>query len=251
MDYKSESQIKSQIKAHVLRHVDFEGLGNIGQYFKQNNIEYTETQLFNNEPLPKIEGFDLLIIMGGPMGIFDDIDYPFLVEERKFISQVINQGIKVIGVCLGSQFLANSLGGKVFKGPFKEIGWFPVDYTQEFNGWIRANSEYESFEMIKSHIFQWHGDTFSNPKESIPIGFSKPKINQGFIYKNQVLALQFHIEMTKESVGLIVDNGLEEIEDKTVDHTYIQKKKSILEENSYYVDNYKFLVGLFDAFLNL
>lgn len=247
---KLKSLYNKQIKAHVLRHVEFEGLGNIEKYFENNSIDYSETRLFKGDKLPEVEGIDLLVVMGGPMGIYDDEDFPFLAKERKFISNVIEHGIKVLGICLGAQFLSHSLGGEVYCGPYKEIGWFPVEYSQEFYNWLNSHNESIDHKLMSSYVFQWHGDTFTNPIGSISIARSEPGINQGFLYKDQILALQFHVEMTKDTVFSIVTNGRDEIGDLDVNHKYIQNENSIISEESFFIDNYKFLVQLLDSFLS-
>ncbi|MEW8197867.1 MAG: type 1 glutamine amidotransferase, partial [Candidatus Thiodiazotropha endolucinida] len=114
------------MRAHYLQHVPFEDLGSIENWLKRSGYEITRTRLYESEELPGIESVDLLVIMGGPMSVNDDQDFPWLVEEKEFIKKVIESGKPVLGICLGAQLIACSLGAEVFSNSVKEIGWIPI-----------------------------------------------------------------------------------------------------------------------------
>ncbi len=191
------------MKLHYLQHVPFEGLGIIEDWAKAQDTEISVSQLFNNDPLPDLAGFDWLVVMGGPMGIYDYEKYPWLVTEKLFIKNAIDAGKTVIGICLGAQLIADVLGAKVYPGPQKEIGWFPIQ---------RAEG---APEIIPKELtaFHWHGDTFEIPEGAICLASSEAYKNQGFIYNNCVIALQFHLETTYESMKALIENCGSELVD--------------------------------------
>ena len=100
---------------HSLQHVPFEGLGSIEVELLRKGHHLSNTQLYKNEPLPAIDNVDWLIIMGGPMEIYDETEFPWLQQERDFIRQVIKAGKTVLGICLGARLIAAALGAKVYK----------------------------------------------------------------------------------------------------------------------------------------
>jgi GMP synthase-like glutamine amidotransferase len=114
---------------HYIEHVAFEGLGSIEGWVRQENHILTATRPYLNEAFPPMEAIDLLIVLGGPMNIYDENKYPWLGKEKRFLDQAIAKGRSVLGICLGAQLLANVLGAPVFANEHKEIGWFPVQTT--------------------------------------------------------------------------------------------------------------------------
>jgi len=118
---------------HYLQHVSFEGLGTIQSWADRNAHSVSVTRFYENEHLPSPECVDMLVIMGGPMGIYDYTEYPWLHEEKEFIRQAIAAGKPVLGVCLGAQLIADVCGARVFPGKQKEIGWFPLKRSDELH----------------------------------------------------------------------------------------------------------------------
>ena len=112
------------MRAHYLQHVPFEDLGSIEAWLQVTGYEITSTQLYEFGGFPRVEDIDLLVVMGGPMSVNDEQDYPWLAEEKKFIKNTINTGKPTLGICLGAQLIANSMGGEVFPNSIKGIGWF-------------------------------------------------------------------------------------------------------------------------------
>lgn len=113
------------MKIHYLQHVPFELPEHISVWAKEKGHEITGTLLYENYYLPELSEFDLLVILGGPMGVDDEDKHPWLVLEKHFIKEAIQHRKLVIGICLGAQLIAEILGGKVYKNHYKEIGWFP------------------------------------------------------------------------------------------------------------------------------
>jgi GMP synthase (glutamine-hydrolysing) len=189
---------------HWLQHVPFEGLGCIEPWLNENARDISCTRLWAGDGFPDIGKTDGLIVMGGPMGIYDYEEYPWLAEEKAFIRQIINQNKPVLGICLGAQLIADVLGSNVWKNEHKEIGFFPVT----------GNPEHEISNVWKTEtVFHWHGDTFGIPEGAVRLASSEATENQAFVYKDHVLALQFHLETTAESLLALYENAQDEITD--------------------------------------
>jgi len=187
---------------HWLQHVPFEGLGCIEPWLAENGHAVSCTRLWADEKVPNLGNVDGLIIMGGPMGICDDEQHPWLAAEKTFIKQIIDQSKPVLGICLGAQLIADVLGSKVWKNDPKEIGFFPIIGTSENNF---------SKPWKNQMVFHWHGDTFGIPEGAVRLASSEACENQAFVYNDNVLALQFHLETTEESLMALYENGSDEI----------------------------------------
>ena len=109
------------MRFHCLQHVPFESPGNIEVWAKQKEHTFSFTHLYHNKQLPALNDFDVLIIMGGPMSIYDENIYPWLKKEKEFIRAAIRQGKKMHGICLGSQLIADALDTPVYNNREKEI----------------------------------------------------------------------------------------------------------------------------------
>lgn len=225
---------------HYLQHVPFENPGIILSWATENGHKITYTKLYEKETFPNIEDFDWLIVMGGPMNIYEEDRYPWLKDEKAFIKEAIESKKIVLGLCLGAQLIADVIGGRVISNSYKEIGWFPVTLTNE-----AKNLPMFSFLPPNPVVFEWHGDTFVDlPEEAIQIASNEACENQAFVYKNRVFGFQFHMENTWG----IISNLMSFCSDEMVEGTYIQskeeitKKKSFIEENNEWMQ--KFLINL-------
>jgi len=194
-------------KAHWLQHVPFEGLGKIMSYLSHNDVQITSTKLFEGEPLPELDDFDILVVMGGPMSISDEAEYPWLKEEKALVKAAIEAGKKVLGVCLGAQIIAEVLGAKVYKNPLKEIGWFEIRPTDEC-----LETPYKEAFGRPLKAFHWHSDTYDIPEGAVNLCESSATKNQAFLYKDNALGLQFHIEMSTQGIDAILQNCSNEID---------------------------------------
>lgn len=212
-----------KLKIHYFQHVPFEGLGSIEDWAKLNNHSLSSTHLYNNDKMPFISDFDWLIIMGGPMSVHDEEQYPWLIEEKRFIKQAVEAGKTVLGICLGSQLISSALGASVYRNTEKEIGWFNI----QFSAHAQKSSLFSH--MGKSLLtFHWHGETFDLPDNSIHLASSAACKNQGYIYKEKVLALQFHPEPTLQSLAQMIENGKDELREGK----YIQTERRLLLDKS-------------------
>ncbi len=188
-------------RLHYLQHVDAEDLAHIGQWAQDRGFAIAATRLQYGETLPSLDSFDWLVVMGGPMNIYEETEHPWLAAEKSFIRDAIDANKIVIGVCLGAQLIADVLGAKITRNPETEIGWFPVRLTQDAKDLTMFADLPDAF-----IAFHWHGDRMDIPDGAIPILESDACANQGFLFGDRVLAFQCHLEETDESVGHLLDN---------------------------------------------
>ncbi len=226
---------------HFLQHVPFEGLGALENWVNRPGNKVTSTRLYEDTKLPFVELFDLLIILGGPMSVHDEDRYRFLVAEKVLIKRALEKGKKVIGICLGAQLIAEVIGGHVSLNTEQEIGWFPVSLSNEA-------LSHPCFKDVSSTIdaFHWHGEFFSIPENCTPIGKTDACSTQGFIWKNQALALQFHLEITTQGIDGLIRNCSEDLNDGT----FVQDSSQLLRPDLIEKTN-ALLVKIVDRFIAL
>lgn len=209
------------MRIHYLQHVEFEDPAGMLDYFKDRDFVVSSTKLFLNQEFPSPDSFDLLIIMGGPMGVYDEKKFTWLKDEKKFIREAIDSAKPVIGVCLGAQLIAEVLGAEVTKNRFREIGWFPVKKSESLK-----SSAFDSILPDEFEAFHWHGDTFTLPEKAKSIGSTEACANQGFIYNKKILALQFHLETTLQSASALIENCGNELDGSR----YVQSRDEIVSQ---------------------
>jgi len=196
------------MRLHWFQHVPFEELGAIAPWAQARGHAVSVTRLFLDEPLPSIDTFDWLVIMGGPMGVYDGAQFPWLKTETEFIGQAIARGKRVLGICLGAQLIAAALGARVYPNKQKEIGWLPIRLTPE-----GTRSEYFDAAPAPFPVFHWHGDTFDLPARAVRLAESDACANQAFQYGDRVVGLQFHLEVTPEGVERLIGHCGHELVD--------------------------------------
>lgn len=229
-----------QLRIHVFQHVDFEGIGCVQDWINTHGHRLTLTPFYKNSDLPQVTDIDWLIIMGGPMSIHDENQYPWLVTEKQFIKKAIESGKTVVGFCLGAQLIAAVLGAQVFKNTEKEIGWFPIEQVQ--------NTHFLLTDLPKEiNVFHWHGETFDLPKNAVHLFRSEACENQSFVYNTNVLAFQFHIEVTQDGVLKMTENCRQEL----VEGKFIQPLKHILENQQHIQTNNAILLNIFDQLASI
>ena len=175
----------------AVRHVAFEDLGSFAAVLTDcgGEIVYREAAAgFDGvDPLAP----DLMIVLGGPIGAYEEADYPFLVDERALLEQRIASGRPLLGICLGAQLLAKALGARVYPGERKEIGWDGVVLTD-----AGRLSPLAHLANAQTPVLHWHGDTFDLPDGSVRLASTAAYENQAFAVGDAVLGLQFHPEVT-------------------------------------------------------
>ena len=184
----------------IIKNVSVEGPGTIEDHLRAGYIPCTIIDLERGHSLPAIDIYTHLVIMGGPMAVYEMDRTPYLKDEALFIEKAVQARKHVLGVCLGAQMLAHVLGARVFAGGAKEIGWYDVTLTEEgMRDGCMAELAVDSRRIAQ--VFQWHGDTFDLPLGAVRLASSALYPNQAFRYGDHVYALQFHIEVTPGIVG--------------------------------------------------
>jgi GMP synthase-like glutamine amidotransferase len=184
-----------RMRVHWLQHAEHEGLGCIGPWLASRSARVRHTPLHRGELPPAIDEFDWLIVMGGPMNIYEHQAHPWLIAEKKLIRDACVKNKKVLGICLGAQLLADVLGAKVTTNREQEIGWFDVTLTEEGH-----KSPLLSGSPATFPAFHWHGDTFSMPKGHASLIKSDACVNQAFALDTRLVGFQFHLEVREVDV---------------------------------------------------
>lgn len=215
------------MRIHYIQHVPFEGLGYIQTWIAENNHTLTATKVWEKAMFPSMDDFDVLIIMGGPMGVYDDHQYQWLSEEKNFIFSAIKEEKKIIGICLGAQLLACVLGATVYTNKHKEIGWFPIHIESSFREWLGTDVPGEML------VFHWHGDKFDNPYGGLIQASSEACNHQVFTFGDNMIGLQFHLEANNESIQGMLQHGGHEL----TTAPYIQDAATISQHQSFTAPN--------------
>lgn len=227
------------MKIHYLQHAPAEDIGNMRPLLLQHGHTLSATHLYDpSHGLPSVDEFDWLIIMGGAMSIYEEDTYPWLRAEKRLIKQAIQANKIILGICLGSQLVADALGAKIKRNPQLEIGWFEIRHSPEAKQTPLAEIMPTSIEL-----FHWHGDTFEIPDGAIRIAESNACKNQGFIMGNRIVALQFHLEATPSLVNQMLQTGANELVDNS---TYIQSAEKIRANSEGFVKSKTMMASLLD-----
>lgn len=194
------------MKIHYLQHVPFEGLGMIKDWADIRGHILSATKFYEKHTIPNVGDYDALIIMGGSMSVHDESIYEWLADEKKHIRQAIKAAKPILGVCLGAQLIADVLEAKISPAPVKEIGWFPIAWSDGAMGHKIISGLNPAM-----NVFHWHGEQFAIPDGAIHLASSKACANQAFFYRDKVLGLQFHLEMNEAAIDKIIANCGDEI----------------------------------------
>lgn len=182
-----------------------------------------------------LHALDLLVILGGPMSVYQEEEYKWLSAEKEFVKQAIEMKKKVLGVCLGAQMIAEVLGASVMPNREKEIGWHRLYRNGEHHPWLTHIPE----QFIS---FSWHGDTFTLPEGARPLIYSAACENQAFAYGEHVMGLQFHLETTPDCIHEMLHNWSHEL----IEVPYIQNESEIRAGLAYSEQSKKLLWGILD-----
>ena len=213
------------MQAHFFQHVPFENLGAIEPWLRASGYSISQTAFFQPSfSLPSVDTIDLLIVLGGPMSVNDEAQYPWLVREKEFIRQAIAAGKPILSICLGAQLMANALGAKVYPNAVKEIGWFPIMGQQGES----EESKSDLFQFPSSlEVFHWHGETFDLPPGAELIASSEACEHQAFQIGRSAIGLQCHLETTPTAAQALVDNCADEL----IPGPFVQDATIILADN--------------------
>lgn len=201
-----------------IKHINFEGPAIFALWAQQRGHNLEVVPFYETQLLPAPSNYDALVIMGGPMNVYEDKKYQWLAKEKRYIRSAIAADKHVLGICLGAQLIAHALGAKVSAGSHKEIGWFPIRRSEDCPKELRLPDSLQ--------VCHWHGDTFEIPKGAHLLAESDACANQAFVYRSHVLALQCHLEITPQSLALLATSCSDEL----VDGPYIQSMERLKNE---------------------
>ncbi len=227
------------LQIQVFQHVPFEGLGAIEPWALERGHRISYTRFYAGEVPPHPSEFDWLIVMGGPMGVYDEDRFPWLKVEKAALKAVLRAEKPVLGICLGAQLLAEVLGARVFKNAEKEIGWHPIHAVGRVQEFLDSTWPW-SIIPEKMTTFHWHGDTFELPKGAVHLASSAGCMQQAFAMGERVVGLQFHPEATQDRIAVLLDNCRGDI----TPGPFVQTEEQILGQQKYYDDNLIFLKKL-------
>lgn len=226
-------------RLHFLQHVTFERPACIGTWARRHGLVRTATALHEGEPLPAVDAFDWLVVLGGPMGVADTAAHPWLEDERRLIAQALEAGRRVLGICLGAQQLAAVLGARVYRAPVREVGWFPVRETAAC-----AGTPYAGFLGGEAMVMHWHGDTFDLPPSAVHLAASEACAQQAFAC-GRALGLQFHLELDRPAVERLIAACPQDLEPGP----WVQTPAAMLTEQTAFAAAPRLLERLLDRWL--
>lgn len=268
------------MRFHCLQHVVFETPGLIANWIGEQGYSITFTRLFQNDPFPALDEFDALVVMGGPMSVHDEGEFPWLKKEKELIAGALREKKKVLGICLGAQLIAEVTGGRVYPNSQKEIGFWPLHWTDAARTWLSQPSRPDhspappdrapssSFDQDSdlidqdsdspkkewpavTQLFHWHGETFDLPPGSIHLAFTDVCLNQGFLLGEVALGLQFHPELTSAIVReMLVYEGHELAAAGMPALPFVQSEAVILQQLPSLKGNEKLLYPLLQHFFH-
>jgi GMP synthase-like glutamine amidotransferase len=221
-------------KILIIKHVGNEGPGLVRTYFESQGWPLEIVDFSNGDGLPSnLDDIAAVVMLGGPMNVYEEEKYPFLKNEDDFISRLIIEDIPFFGICLGAQLLAKACQGRVLKVNAGEIGWYTVNMTKEG----RQDTLFYGL-PARLTVFQWHEDTFEVPEGGILLVQGKTCRNQAFKVGNYAYGLQFHIEVTPDMVSEWMKDQGERVDVNTIIKTTIEKRNFLEKQTNAILANF-------------
>lgn len=230
------------MRIHSLQHVAFEDIGSMAHDFQQRGFSVSTTHWYARDKAPQLDSFDVLIVMGGPMGIYDEAMHPWLAAEKMLIKDAIAADKIVLGICLGAQLIADVLGAKVTRNSYREIGWLPITVNP-------ATLDHPVARVFARYpeVFHWHGDTFTLPPGAVHLASSEGCANQAYCYANRVFGFQFHLETTPASARALIEHCAADIDGSR----YTQDAATILASEEKFAQINRAMGDVLDAVFSL
>lgn len=217
----------------VIKQVNLEDLGLFSFFLREKNIKLNVVSMENKQALPLLGKCKGIIVLGGPMNVYQERKYPFLKEEENYLAKALQRQIPILGICLGAQLLAKISGAKVKKAKKEEIGWDEVDlHNNAKSDPLFAGLEGEVV------VFQWHQDTFDLPKKSVLLATSKACKNQAFRIGKNSWGLQFHPEMNKRQLISWINNYESNLDKSKIVDQYFCYQDKYLDQSRKICDNF-------------
>ena len=228
------------MRIHCLLHSNLGGETYLPTWAAERGHKWTPILVPAAPALPVLEDLDCLVLLGGPMSAWEEDKHPWLTAEKRLLEAAIEAGKPVLGICLGAQLLADVLGASTYAGDHKEIGWHRVEST--------AGSRYHPVGAALPDAFEtflWHGDSFDIPDGAAHIARSAAFECQAFAW-NQVLALQFHLEVRPDWVERITARDAGDL----VPSRFVQSREAVLgKPEGIYRTNNAIMERLLDRWL--
>ncbi len=174
--------------AIAIRHVHFEDLGAFEPVLRDAGYQIRYCDIGLDDPATVPPDADLLVVLGAPIGVYEEENYPFVSDELRIIGKRLSASRPILGVCLGAQLMAQALGARVYPGKAKEIGWAPIEFADA----ARATPLRH---LAGLPVLHWHGDTFDLPEGAVRLASTEVTPNQAFAFGSTALGLQFHVEV--------------------------------------------------------
>ncbi len=220
-----------------LQHIGIEGPGALVEWAHARGFDVWTVPLYAEAPTPALRDDDLLVVLGGPMSVGDDRRLGWLKREKAFLGEALEAGRRVVGICLGAQLIADALGARVRPNACKEIGWYEV--TQQappFSG-SRLPRAFDAY--------HWHSEAFELPDDATRLWSSDACDEQGFVWRDRALALQFHLEATPAQVDAMCAC----FPDDLAGTGRVQSRAEMLAEPARFASAYRVLATLMDEFV--
>jgi GMP synthase-like glutamine amidotransferase len=218
----------------VLQHEPFEGPALIADWADERGHELSIRHVYGGDALPDLDFVDWIVVMGGAMSVNDEDSLPWLVAEKALVRRAVEEGKRVLGVCLGAQMIASALGAHVYPNEEREIGWWPLQVLADGRKLLPSE---------EPTVLHWHGETFDLPPHSALLASTGACANQAFAIGGRVVGLQFHLECTPYVVHDFVRECAGELE---AGGRWVQEREQVLA-GDYFESNRALLWSLLDA----
>jgi GMP synthase-like glutamine amidotransferase len=205
----------------VFQHEPDDGPGYLGEVLLRHGASLNVIRLDQGEAVPDTSAYDMLLVMGGAMNVYQEDKYPWLIEETQAIYKVVETDKPVLGVCLGGQLLAKALGAQVHLGAAPEIGLMPITLTEQG----KSDPLFDGLSELEE--VEWHDDTFDIPKGAIALASSDGCAHQAFRFGERAYGLQFHPEVSPLMLADWI-KGASESTDRSFFQRSVQAKAGML-----------------------
>lgn len=226
---------------HFIQHVPFLGPGIIKVWAEARDSCISFTRLFDKEKLPDSSSLDALVILGGDLNISGAELTSTQIREKKFIRRCIQQNKLVLGINLGARLIASVLGGRIMPNKIKKIGWYLVNWNSN-----ACRHPMFNFLPFRHLVLYWHKDTYELPSGAVSLAGSSHCRNQAFMYGQNVLALQFHLELDYKGLEQLIVNHKGDLKERGA---HIQSAEHMLSRLEYLDSSNRMLTRLLDQFL--
>jgi GMP synthase-like glutamine amidotransferase len=216
----------------VFQHEEHDGPGYLGEALLQHRAKLDVIRLDKGEAIPDLLPYDMLLIMGGVMNVYQEDIHPWLVEETRAIRQAVKLDKAVLGVCLGGQLLAKALDAPVRVGAATEIGLTPISLTKEG----KADPLFEGLSQIEA--VEWHDDTFDIPTGAVALASSRGCDNQAFRFGERAYGLQFHPEVSPEMLAEWIKEAGNSVERSAFQRAVESKVSALQDQADCLIDNF-------------